>query len=179
MRHAVIAAVLAALGFGGSAASASGPRFCGRALAVMPSAQQHHDFLEQSSRYGPDSARDFDERVKRFGPDILDTQIIFDDSVGASSWFDSENFNGLREAKITTIASLSCKPSDYPLALMVGVKLKAILRGELLVIKNPGTYDIVSLRSLRSHKRIPVRHAASRKMLCRDIRSCSGLASQL
>jgi hypothetical protein len=154
-------------------------KYCARATAKMPSAEHHRAWLAGNDRYGPDAAKEFAQLIERYGSNYLNHQILFHDDFGASAWFDVEGYNGLHEAQVKTLARARCLHEEkaYPLALMVGVRADRILRGALYVSPRRGGYDVISLRSLRRNKTIPVRLSGSGQVLCPDIRSCVGLAA--
>jgi hypothetical protein len=152
---------------------------CGRATAVMPSAEAHRRWLEENTRYGPEAAKEFADRVKRYGPNVLNYQIIIHEEPGTSGFFDAEGANGLHEAKVKTIKSLSCRNADHPLALLVGLHAVAISQAGLLVAKKPRAYEIISLAGLNNDKPIPLRLAGPKEgVICRNIRSCDGIAAR-
>jgi hypothetical protein len=154
-------------------------KYCARATAKMPSAQQHRSWLAQNHRYGPDAAAEFAKLAARFGDRYLNYQILFHEDFGASAWFDVEGYNGLHEAEVKNIKRWKCLDGEksYPLVLMVGVQAERIRQGALYVSAKRGVYHVMSLRSLRHRKIIPVRLSGSGEVLCRNIRSCVGLAA--
>jgi hypothetical protein len=151
---------------------------CGRATVVMPSAEAHRAWLEKDPRYGADDAAAFADKVKRFGPHVLDYQVIVGEVMSASAWFDLEGHGGLREAKVRMIKKPSCEEDKYyPLVALVGMTARSIERDALFVAKNPGAYEVISIKGHPEGKPFALRLAGSREIVCRDIRECAGIAA--
>ncbi len=64
-----------------------------------------------------------------------------------------------------------CKSTDYPVAYFVGFKVRQITGQTILVSREKGTVNIISLKTIDPHldKTTSVKDADSHAMLCADI----------
>jgi hypothetical protein len=156
-----------------SAMAADAIEFCATGTMTMGPFDEHIAEIRKANRY---EKADIDELIaeqKAGGPDFFSTQVVIKEEQSGSGDFDLHLFQGFSDpqAKYNVTMQWRCKSADYPVAYFVGFKVSAISDGAILVSREKGTVNIISLKKIDPDldKHTSVMDFASHAVLCRDI----------
>ena len=143
---------------------------------------RHHDNgpVRRAHRRYPKANRyekaDIDELIaeqKAGGPDFFSTQVVIKEEQSGSGDFDLHLFQGFSDpqAKYSVVEKWHCEHNDYPVAYFVGFKVRAISEGAILVSREKGTVNVISLKKIDPglDKHTSVKDFTSHAVLCADI----------
>ena len=156
-----------------TATAAEPIKYCSTGTITMGPFDAHIDEIRKANRY---EKADIDELIaeqKAGGPDFFSTQVVIKTEQSGSGDFDLNLFQGFADpqAKHTSDMKWACTSDDYPIVYFVGFKVKEIGNGTILVSREKGTVNVISLKTLDPDldKHTTVRDAQSRAVLCGDI----------
>ena len=147
--------------------------FCATGTMTMGPFDAHIAEIRKANRY---EKADIDELIaeqKAGGPDFFSTQVVIKEEQSGSGTFDLNLFQGFSDpqAKYDSVEKWHCEHDDYPVAYFVGFKVSAISDGTILVSREKGTVNVISLKKLDPglDKHTNVKDFATHQVLCRDI----------
>src|ERR1700689_5324863 len=147
--------------------------FCATGTMTMGPFDEHIAEIQKANRY---EKADIDELIaeqKAGGPDFFSTQVVIKEEQSGSGDFDLHLFQGFSDpqAKYNVVEKWHCEHDDYPVAYFVGFKVTAISGGAILVTREKGTVNVVSLKKIDPglDKPTSVKDFASHAVLCADI----------
>jgi hypothetical protein len=156
-----------------SAMAADTINFCATGTMSMGPFDAHIAEIRKANRY---EKADIDELIaeqKAGGPDFFSTQVVIKEEQSGSGDFDLHLFQGFSDpqAKYNVVEKWHCEHDDYPVAYFVGLKVTAISGGAIIVSREKGTVNIISLKKLDPglDKHTSVRDFTSHAVLCADI----------
>jgi hypothetical protein len=134
---------------------------------------EHIAAIRKSRRYEPSEINKLITDQRAGGPDFFSTQVVIKDEQSGSGTFDLNLFQGFSDpqVKYDSVEKWHCEHDDYPVAYFVGFKVSAISDGAILVSREKGTVNVISLKKLDPNldKHASVKDFASHAVLCRDI----------
>lgn len=141
-------------------------------IALGPFAE-HIAAIRKAKRYEPAEINKLIADQRAGGPDFFSTQVVIKEEQSGSGTFDLNLFQGFSDpqAKYDSVEKWHCEHDDYPVAYFVGFKVSAISDGTILVSREKGTVNVISLKKLDPNldKHTSVKDFASPAVLCRDI----------
>ena len=147
--------------------------FCATGTITMGPFDEHIAEISKTNRY---EKADIDELVaeqKAGGPDFFSTQVVIKEEQSSSGDFDLHLFQGFSDpqAKYNVTMEWRCKSADYPVAYFVGFKVRQITGQTILVSREKGTVNIISLKTIDPDldKPTSVKDADNHAVLCADI----------
>jgi hypothetical protein len=147
--------------------------FCATGTMTMGPFDEHIAEIRKANRY---EKADIDELIaeqKAGGPDFFSTQVVIKEEQSGSGDFDLHLFQGFSDpqAKYNVTMEWRCKSADYPVAYFVGFKVRQITGQTILVSRENGTVNIISLKNIDPglDKPASVKDADSHAVLCTDI----------
>jgi hypothetical protein len=147
--------------------------FCATGTMTMGPFDEHIAEIRKANRY---EKADIDELIaeqKAGGPDFFSAQVVLKEEQSGSGDFDLHLFQGFSDpqAKYNVVEKWHCQHDDYPAAYFVGFKVTAISSGAIIVSREKGTVNIISLKKLDPglDKHTSVRDFTSHAVLCADI----------
>ena len=147
--------------------------FCATGAMTMGPFDEHIAEIRKANRY---EKADIDELIaeqKAGGPDFFSTQVVIKEEQSGSGDFDLHLFQGFSDpqAKYNVVEKWHCEHDDYPVAYFVGFKVTAISGGAILVTREKGTVNVISLKKIDPglDKPTSVKDFASHAVLCADI----------
>jgi hypothetical protein len=147
--------------------------FCATGTMTMGPFDEHIAEIQKANRY---EKADIDELIaeqKAGGPDFFSTQVVIKEEQSGSGDFDLHLFQGFSDpqAKYNVVEKWHCEHDDYPVAYFVGFKVKAISGGAILVTREKGTVNVISLKKIDPDldKHTSVKDFKSHAVLCQDI----------
>jgi len=150
-----------------------GIHFCATGTMTMGPFDAHIAEIQKANRY---EKADIDELIaeqKAGGPDFFSTQVVIKEEQSGSGDFDLHLFQGFSDpqAKYSVVEKWHCEHDDYPVAYFVGFKVKEIKDGAILVSREKGTVNVISLKKLDPDldKHTSVKDFTSHAVLCQDI----------
>jgi hypothetical protein len=156
-----------------SAMAADSIDFCATGTMTMGPFDEHIAEIRKANRY---EKADIDELIaeqKAGGPDFFSTQVVIKEEQSGSGDFDLHLFQGFSDPKATYNVTMEwrCKSEDYPVAYFVGFKVRQIDSHTILVSREKGTVNIISLKTIDPglDKPTSVRDADNHAVLCADI----------
>ena len=173
-RFLLIAVTRCALNLAASSAiAADAINFCATGTMMMGSFDEHIAEIRKANRY---EKADIDELIaeqKAGGPDFFSTQVVIKEEQSGSGDFDLHLFQGFSDpqAKYAVAQEWRCKSADYPVAYFVGFKVRQITGQTILVSREKGTVNIISLKTIDPDLEKPtsVKDADNHAVLCADI----------
>lgn len=134
---------------------------------------QHIAEIRKAKRYEPAEINKLIADQRAGGPDFFSTQVVIKEEQSGSGTFDLNLFQGFSDpqAKYDSVEKWHCESKDYPVAYFVGFKVSAIGDGAILVSREKGTVNVISLKKLDPDldKHTSVKDFSSHAVLCRDI----------
>ena len=134
---------------------------------------EHIAEIRKANRY---EKADIDELIaeqKAGGPDFFSTQVVVKEEQSGSGDFDLHLFQGFSDpqAKYNVVEKWHCEHADYPVAYFVGFKVRQITGQTILVSREKGTVNIISLKKIDPDldKPTSVKDADNHATLCNDI----------
>jgi len=150
-----------------------GINFCATGAMTMGPFDEHIVEIQKANRY---EKADIDELIaeqKAGGPDFFSTQVVIKEEQSGSGDFDLHLFQGFSDpqAKYNVAEKWHCEHDDYPVAYFVGFKVTAISGGAILVTREKGTVNVISLKKIDPDldKHTSVKDFKSHAVLCQDI----------
>jgi len=150
-----------------------GIHFCATGTMTMGPFDAHIAEIQKANRY---EKADIDELIaeqKAGGPDFFSTQVVIKEEQSGSGDFDLHLFQGFSDpqAKYNVAMEWRCKHDDYPVAYFVGFKVRQIMGQTILVSREKGTVNIISLKTIDPDldKPTSVKDADNHAVLCQDI----------
>ena len=147
--------------------------FCATGAMTMGPFDEHIAEIQKANRY---ETADIDELIaeqKAGGPDFFSTQVVIKEEQSGSGDFDLHLFHGFSDpqAKYNVAMEWRCKHDDYPVAYFVGFKVRQIMGQTILVSREKGTVNIISLKTIDPDldKPTSVKDADNHAVLCQDI----------
>ena len=147
--------------------------FCATGTMAMGPFDEHIAEIQKANRY---EKADIDELIaeqKAGGPDFFSTQVVVKEERSGSGDFDLHLFQGFSDpqAKYNVTMEWRCKSADYPVAYFVGFTVRQIAGQTILVSREKGTVNIISLKTIDPDldKPTSVKDADNRAVLCTDI----------
>ena len=147
--------------------------FCATGTMTMGPFDEHIAEIRKANRY---EKADIDELIaeqKAGGPDFFSTQIVIKEEQSGSGDFDLHLFQGFSDpqAKYSVVEKWHCEHDDYPVAYFVGFKVRQITGQTILVSREKGTVNIISLKTIDPDldKPTSVKDADNHAVLCADI----------
>jgi hypothetical protein len=147
--------------------------FCATGTMTMGPFDEHIAEIRKANRY---EKADIDELIaeqKAGGPDFFSTQVVIKEEQSGSGDFDLHLFQGFSDpqAKYKVAMEWRCKSADYPVAYFVGFKVRQIDGHAILVSREKGTVNIISLKKIDPDldKPTSVKDADNHAVLCADI----------
>jgi hypothetical protein len=148
-------------------------KLCSSGTMTMGPFDEHIAEIRKANRY---EKADIDELIaeqKAGGPDFFSTQVVIKEEQSGSGDFDLHLFQGFSDpqAKYNVTMEWRCKSTDYPVAYFVGFKVRQITGQTILVSREKGTVNIISLKTLDPglDKPTSVKDADNHAVLCADI----------
>jgi ABC-type microcin C transport system permease subunit YejB len=158
---------------GPTAMAADTINFCATGTMTMGPFEEHIAEIRKANRY---EKADIDELIaeqKAGGPDFFSTQVVIKEEQSGSGDFDLHLFQGFSDpqAKYNVTMEWRCKSADYPVAYFVGFKVRQITGQTILVSREKGTVNIISLKTIDPDldKPTSVKDADNHAVLCADI----------
>jgi len=158
---------------GQTAMAADTIAFCATGTMTMGPFDEHIADIRKANRY---EKADIDELIaeqKAGGPDFFSTQVVIKEEQSGSGDFDLHLFQGFSDpqAKYSVVEKWHCEHNDYPVAYFVGFKVRAISEGAILVSREKGTVNVISLKKIDPglDKHTSVKDFTSHAVLCADI----------
>jgi hypothetical protein len=156
-----------------TATAADTINFCATGTMTMGPSDEHIAEIRKANRY---EKADIDELIaeqKAGGPDFFSTQVVIKEEQSGSGDFDLHLFQGFSDpqAKYNVTMEWRCKSADYPLAYFVGFKVRQITGQTILVSREKGAVNIISLKTIDPglDKPTSVKDADNHAALCADI----------
>jgi hypothetical protein len=156
-----------------TAIAADAIHFCATGTMTMGPFDEHIAEIQKANRY---EKADIDELIaeqKAGGPDFFSTQVVIKEEQSGSGDFDLHLFQGFSDpqAKYNVVEKWRCEHDDYPVAYFVGFKVTAISGGAILVTREKGTVNVISLKKIDPDldKHTGVKDFKSHAVLCQDI----------
>jgi hypothetical protein len=156
-----------------SAMAADTIDFCATGTMTMGPFDEHIAEIRKANRY---EKADIDELIaeqKAGGPDFFSAQVVIKEEQSGSGDFDLHLFQGFSDpqAKYNVATEWRCKHDDYPVAYFVGFKVRQIDGHAIVVSREQGTVNIISLKTIDPDLETPtsVKDADSHAVLCADI----------
>jgi len=150
-----------------------GINFCATGTMTMGPFDAHIAEIRKANRY---EKADIDELIaeqKAGGPDFFSTQVVIKEEQSGSGDFDLHLFQGFSDpqAKYNVVEKWHCDHDDYPVAYFVGFKVRQITGQTILVSREKGTVNIISLKTIDPglDKPTSVKDADNHAVLCADI----------
>jgi hypothetical protein len=147
--------------------------FCATGTMTMGPFDEHIAEIRKANRY---EKADIDELIaeqKAGGPDFFSTQVVIKEEQSGSGDFDLHLFQGYSDpqAKYNVTMEWRCKSADYPVAYFVGFKVRQITGQTILVSREKGAVNIISLKTIDPDldKPTSVKDADNHAVLCADI----------
>jgi hypothetical protein len=147
--------------------------FCATGTMTMGPFDEHIAEIRKANRY---EKADIDELIaeqKAGGPDFFSTQVVIKEEQSGSGDFDLHLFQGFSDplAKYNVTMEWRCKSADYPVAYFVGFKVRQIDGHAILVSREKGAVNIISLKTIDPglDKPTSVKDADNHAVLCADI----------
>jgi ABC-type microcin C transport system permease subunit YejB len=147
--------------------------FCATGTMTMGPFDEHIAEIRKTNRY---EKADIDELIaeqKAGGPDFFSTQVVVKEEQSGSGDFDLHLFQGFSDpqAKYNVTMEWRCKSADYPVAYFVGFKVRQITGQTILVSREKGAVNIISLKTIDPglDKPTSVKDADNHAVLCADI----------
>jgi hypothetical protein len=148
-------------------------KYCSTGTITMGPFDAHIAEIRKAKRY---EAADIDELIaeqKAGGPGFFSTQVVVKEEQSGSGDFDLNMFQGFSDpqANLKSDMKWSCTSVDYAVAYFVGFKVKEIGNGTILVTREKGTVNVISLKTLDPNldKHTKVQDSQSHAVLCDDI----------
>jgi hypothetical protein len=158
---------------GPTATAADTINFCATGTMTMGPFDEHIAEIRKANRY---EKADIDELIaeqKAGGPDFFSTQVVIKEEQSGSGDFDLHLFQGFSDpqAKYNVVEKWHCEHDDYPVAYFVGFKVRQITGQTILVSREKGTVNIISLKTIDPDldKPTSVKDADNHAVLCADI----------
>jgi hypothetical protein len=156
-----------------TAVAADTIEFCATGTMTMGPFDEHIAEIRKANRY---EKADIDELIaeqKAGGPDFFSTQVVIKEEQSGSGDFDLHLFQGFSDpqAKYNVAMKWRCKSADYPVAYFVGFKVRQITGQTILVSREKGAVNIISLKTIDPNldKPTSVKDADNHAVLCADI----------
>src|SRR3984957_11594893 len=132
-----------------TAMAADAISFSATGTMTMCPFDEHIAEIRKANRY---EKADIDELIaeqKAGGPDFFSTQVVIKEEQSGSGDFDLHLFQGFSDpqAKYNVAMEWRCKSADYPVAYFVGFKVRQIDGHAILVSREKGTVNIISLKT--------------------------------
>jgi hypothetical protein len=147
--------------------------FCATGTMTMGPFDAHIAEIRKANRY---EKADIDELIaeqKAGGPDFFSTQVVIKEEQSGSGDFDLHLFQGFSDpqAKYNVVEKWHCEHDDYPVAYFVGFKVRQITGQTILVSREKGAVNIISLKTIDPglDKPTNVKDADNHAVLCTDI----------
>jgi hypothetical protein len=147
--------------------------FCATGTMTMGPFDEHIAEIRKANRY---EKADIDELIaeqKAGGPDFFSTQVVVKEEQSGSGDFDLHLFQGFSDpkAKYNVTMEWHCKSADYPVAYFVGFKVRQVTGQTILVSREKGTVNIISLKTIDPDLDKPtgVKDADNHAVLCAEI----------
>ena len=147
--------------------------FCATGTMTMGPFDEHIAEIRKANRY---EKADIDELIaeqKAGGPDFFSTQVVIKEEQSGSGDFDLHLFQGFSDpqAKYNVVEKWHCEHDDYPVAYFFGFKVRQIAGRTILVSREKGTVNIISLKAIDPglDKPTSVKDADNHAVLCADI----------
>jgi hypothetical protein len=149
-------------------------KMCASGSITLGSFEDHVAELRKSDRYPADDVDDLEKKARQGGLEFFSSQVVIKEQQSGSGTFDLNKFQGFSDpnAHYSRVKKAwSCAAADYPIAYFVGFKVREIRDGAILVSREKGTMDVISLRKLdpelSTHMQVKVFHSDA--VLCKDI----------
>ena len=146
---------------------------CSSGTIKLGSFTQHILELRRAHRYEPKEIDKLAADERAGGPDFFSSQVVVKQEQSGSGTFDLNLFQGFSDpqAKYQSVEKWHCEHDDYPLAYFVGYKVSGISDGAILVTRENGTVNVISLKKIDPNldKQTSVRDFASHAVLCQDL----------
>src|ERR1700726_3246700 len=146
---------------------------CSAGTIAMGPFAEHIAEVRKANRY---EKADIDELIaeqKAGGPEFFSTQVVIKEERSGSGDFDLHLFQGFSDpqAKYNVVEKWHCEHDDYPVAYFVGFKVRQITGQTILVSREKGTVNIISLKTIDPDldKPASVKDADNHAVLCADI----------
>jgi hypothetical protein len=156
-----------------TAMAADAIHFCAAGTMTMGPFDEHIAEIRKANRY---EKADIDELIaeqKAGGPDFFSTQVVIKEEQSGSGDFDLHLFQGFSDpqAKYNVAEKWHCEHDDYPVAYFVGFKVTTISGGAILVTREKGTVNVISLKKIDPDldKHTSVKDFKSHAVLCQDL----------
>jgi hypothetical protein len=156
-----------------SAMAADTIDFCATGTMTMGPFDEHIAEIRKANRYENADTDELIAEQKAGGPDFFSTQVVIKEEQSGSGDFDLHLFQGFPDpqAKYNVTMEWRCKSADYPVAYFVGFKVRQITGQTILVSREKGTVNIISLKTIDPglDKPTSVKDADNHAVLCADI----------
>jgi hypothetical protein len=147
--------------------------FCATGTMTMGPFDEHIAEIRKANRYEKADIDELSAEQKAGGPDFFSTQVVIKEEQSGSGDFDLHLFQGFSDpqAKYNVTMEWRCKSADYPVAYFVGFKVRQITGQTILVSREKGTVNIISLKTIDPDldKPTSVKDADNHAVLCADI----------
>jgi hypothetical protein len=149
-------------------------KMCASGTIVLGSFADHLADLRKSDRYPADDVDDLEKKARQGGPEFFSSQVVIKEQQSGSGTFDLNKFQGFSDPKAEysrVTKAWNCAAADYPIAYFVGFKVREIRDGAIMVSREKGTMNVISLSKidpeLEKHTQVKVFHRDA--VLCKDI----------
>jgi hypothetical protein len=156
-----------------TATAADKIEYCATGSITPGPFSEHLAEVRKANRY---SKEDIDKMIadeRNGGSDFFSSQVVVKQEQSGSGDFDLNLFQGFSdpEAKYRTTIKWRCRSDDYPVVYFVGFKVRDIDDGAILVSREKGTVNVISLKRLDPglDRQTKVRISESRAVICEDI----------
>jgi hypothetical protein len=148
-------------------------KFCTSGTMTLGPFAQHIAEIRKARRYEPEEIKKLIADERKGGPEFFSSQVVIKEEQSGSGDFDLHLFQGFSDpqAKYTSVQKWHCESGDYPVAYFVGFKVREIGGGAILVTREKGTVNVISLKKLDPDlaKPVSVKDFESHAVLCQDI----------
>jgi hypothetical protein len=156
-----------------TAMAADAIHFCATGTMTMGPFDEHIAEIRKANRYEKADIDELIDEQKAGGPDFFSTQVVIKEEQSGSGDFDLHLFQGFSDpkAKYNVVEKWHCEHDDYPVAYFVGFKVRQIMGQTILVSREKGTVNIISLKTIDPDldKPTSVKDADNHAVLCADI----------
>ena len=156
-----------------SAMAADTINFCATGTMSMGPFDAHIAEIRKANRYEKADINELIAEQKAGGPDFFSTQVVIKEEQSGSGDFDLHLFQGFSDpqAKYSVTMKWHCEHADYPVAYFVGFRVRQITSQTILVSREKGAVNIISLKTIDPDldKPISVKDADNHAVLCADI----------
>jgi hypothetical protein len=159
------------------AAAATTIKYCATGTMTLGPFPEHIAEIRKFKRYDKDEIDKLIADEKAGGPEFFTSQIVVKEEQSGSGDYDLHLFQGYMDpdAKYHVRLKWACHRDDYPVAYLVGFRVRQISGGTIYVTRQKDNVNIISLKKLDPNldKPTKVEDFRSHAVLCDDIaRGC-------